>query len=82
VAASANLERIKLARDAHIEEFERLLVENTIQATKKVYTRVIIQFGEDKVTTKRVHGAAVFSYDQYKINCSSMIDEGMLEEDL
>ncbi|MGF1909421.1 FapA family protein [Vibrio kasasachensis] len=81
VAASANLERIKLARDAHVEEFDRLLRENTIQASKKVYTRVIIQYGEDKVTTKRVHGAAVFSYDQYNINCTSMLDEEMLEED-
>ncbi|OLQ93111.1 polymerase [Vibrio panuliri] len=82
VAASANLERIKTARDLHSEEFERLLVENTIQATKKVYTRVIVQFGDDKVTTKRVHGAATFSYNQYEIQCSSMMDEEMLEDDL
>ncbi|WP_162064509.1 DUF342 domain-containing protein [Vibrio taketomensis] len=80
--ASAQMEKIKIARDVHAEEFDRLLEENTVQATKKVYTRVIVQFGEDKVTTKRVHGSAVFSYDHYKISCKSLIDEDMLEEDI
>ncbi|ROV57949.1 DUF342 domain-containing protein [Vibrio ponticus] len=82
IAANAQLERIKTAKETHQTEFERLLAENTVQATKKVYTRVIVQFGEDKVTTKRVHGAAVFSYNHFKVECSSMIDEELLQEDL
>ncbi|WP_194437001.1 DUF342 domain-containing protein [Vibrio fluminensis] len=82
IAANAQLEKIKRAKETHQEEFDRLLTENTVQATKKVFTRVIVQFGEDKVTTKRVHGAAVFSYNHFKIECSSMIDEELLQEEL
>ena len=56
-------------------EFETNLAECTVEAHKKVYTRVTIQFGDETVTTKRTHGGSVFSLNQYEIQCSFKMDE-------
>ncbi|MGY3572399.1 DUF342 domain-containing protein [Vibrio paucivorans] len=77
-----NLEKAKQALDSLMEEFDALLVTNTIEAKNKVYSHVTVQFGEDKVTTKRSHGPSVFKYNQYKIECTSMMGEEALEHDL
>ena len=55
-------------------EFEDGLLTNTIEATERVFTRVTVQFGDEVVTTKRTHGASVFSYNQYKIECQSKME--------
>lgn len=55
-------------------EFEDGLATNTIEATERVFTRVSVQFGEEVVTTKRTHGASVFSFNQYKIECTSKME--------
>ena len=80
-SANANLEKIKYARDSHEAEFNRLLEENVVKVTNKVYSHVTIQFGEDKVTTKRSHGASFFSFNQFEIRCSATLDEDALAED-
>lgn len=81
VSANANLEKIKQARDNHQSEFERLLEENVVEVTNKVYSHVTIQFGEEKVTTKRSHGASFFRFNQFEIRCSATLDEDALAED-
>lgn len=81
VAANTRLEKVKAARDEHAEEFERLLEENIIEVTSKVYTHVTVQFGDEKVVTKRVHGASLFTFNQFEIKCSSMFDDQLLEEE-
>ncbi|WP_260262094.1 DUF342 domain-containing protein [Vibrio intestinalis] len=81
VAANTRLEKVKGARDEHAEEFERLLEENIIEVKSKVYTHVTVQFGDEKVVTKRVHGASLFTFNQFEIKCSSMFDDQLLEEE-
>ncbi|MDA0149823.1 DUF342 domain-containing protein [Vibrio sp. LaRot3] len=81
VAANTRLEKVKAARDEHAEEFEGLLEENIIEVTSKVYTHVTVQFGDEKVVTKRVHGASLFTFNQFEIKCSSMFDDQLLEEE-
>ncbi|MDW6004978.1 DUF342 domain-containing protein [Vibrio mangrovi] len=57
------------------DEFEDMLRENTIEVKSKVFSHVIIQFGDERVVTKRLHGASIFTYTQYEIKCRSLLDE-------
>ncbi|WP_413282587.1 DUF342 domain-containing protein [Vibrio sp. MA40-2] len=61
-------------------ELERLLIENTV-SVQKVFSRVMIQFGDEKLLIKKERGVSVFSFDQYKIHCSTMV-EGVESDDL
>ncbi|MDN3612163.1 DUF342 domain-containing protein [Vibrio ostreicida] len=76
-----HLEKVKMARDSYEMEFEQALVDNIIEVKNKVYTHVTAQFGEEKVTTKRVHGASTFSFNQFEIRLASMLDEEALESE-
>ncbi|MGC9403555.1 DUF342 domain-containing protein [Vibrio genomosp. F10] len=74
------LEKAKLAVEMCKEEFEALLETNTVEAKNKVYSHVTVQFGDEKVITKRSHGPSVFTFNQYEINCVSMMgDEAVTE---
>nr|NKQ94824.1 DUF342 domain-containing protein [Escherichia coli] len=50
------------------------LLENTVEAKNKVFTHVTIQFGDEKVLTKREHGASIFKFNQYEIKLSSLLE--------
>ncbi len=80
--ANQRLEKAKQARDALDIEFENALAANSIEVKSKVFTHVTVQFGSDKVTTRRVHGPTFFMFNQYEIKCSSMLDEGAVEESI
>ncbi|MEZ8823943.1 DUF342 domain-containing protein [Vibrio amylolyticus] len=78
--ANSKLEKAKLAVDSFKEEFDALLATNSIEVKSKVYSHVTVQFGDEKVTTKRSHGPSVFTFNQYKIDCVSMMgDEAVAE---
>ncbi|MCK6264198.1 FapA family protein [Vibrio sp. ZSDE26] len=78
--ANTKLENAKLAVDSCKEEFDALLATNTVEVKSKVYSHVTVQYGEEKVITKRSHGPSVFSFNQYKIDCVSMMgDEAVAE---
>ncbi|MGF1718429.1 FapA family protein [Vibrio kyushuensis] len=78
--ANTKLEKAKFAVDSCKEEFDALLATNTVEVKNKVYSHVTVQFGDDKVITKRSHGPSVFTYNQYEINCASMMgDEAVAE---
>lgn len=62
-------------------ELERLLKENTITADK-VYTRVTVQYGDERILNKKDRGKSTFFFDQYKIHCSTMVDGVESSEDL
>ncbi|MBU2899291.1 DUF342 domain-containing protein [Vibrio hepatarius] len=79
--SNARLEKAKMARDRLEMELEEALEENIIEVKHKVYTHVTVQYGEEKVITKRVHGASTFSFTQYEIKCASAMDEEALEQD-
>ncbi|MDE1513916.1 MAG: DUF342 domain-containing protein [Vibrio sp.] len=72
--ASSQMEKIKLALDTLNEEFDRQLQENTVEAKNKTFTHVTIQFGDEKVLTKREHGASIFSFNQREIKLSSRLE--------
>ncbi|MDC5805530.1 FapA family protein [Vibrio europaeus] len=74
-SANANLEKVKNVRDTHEQELEVALEESIIEVKNKVYTHVMVQFGEEKVTTKRVHGPSIFNFNQFEIKFSSMLEE-------
>ncbi|WP_000265350.1 DUF342 domain-containing protein [Vibrio sp. RC586] len=74
VEANEQMEKIKLALDMLSEEFEVQLAENTVEAKNKVFTHVTIQFGDERVLTKRAHGASIFAFNQYEIQLSSMLE--------
>ncbi|KGY14365.1 polymerase [Vibrio tubiashii] len=80
--ANAHLEKVKNARDTHEQELEVALEETKITAKNKVYSHVTVQFGEEKVTTKRSHGPSYFSFNQFEIKFSSMLgDEDVGQEE-
>ncbi|MGL6172116.1 MAG: FapA family protein, partial [Vibrio sp.] len=72
--AASQMEKIKLALDTLHEEFDRQLQENTVEAKNKTFTHVTIQFGDEKVLTKREHGASIFSFNQREIKLSSRLE--------
>lgn len=74
-SANAHLEKVKNVRDTHEQELEVALEESIIEVKGKVYTHVTVQFGEEKVTTKRVHGPSTFNFNQFEIKFSSMLEE-------
>lgn len=79
--ANAYLEKVKHARDTNEQELEIALAESTLEAKNKVYTHVTVQFGDEKVVTKRVRGASIFTFNQYEIKRSSMFDEEDLDQE-
>ncbi|MDA0128137.1 FapA family protein [Vibrio sp. MarTm2] len=78
--ANAHLEKVKHARDNNEQELEVALEENVIEVKSKVFSHVTVQFGEEKIITKRSHGPSIFSFNQYEIKCRSMLDEEAFEE--
>ncbi|ELV8681202.1 DUF342 domain-containing protein [Vibrio fluvialis] len=72
---SDRMEKVKMALEMLNEEFEQMLETNTVEAKGKVFTHVTIQYGDERVTTKRVHGPSVFTFNQYEIQMSSKLDE-------
>ncbi|MDV7104859.1 FapA family protein [Vibrio sp. TH_r3] len=54
-------------------ELQRLLQENTVSADK-VFSRVTIRYGEEQLLIKEERGISVFSFDQYKIHCTTMVE--------
>ncbi len=72
------LDKLKLQLDRVQAEFEYKLEHTLVTAKEKVFTRVNVHFGEEQVMTKKTHGASVFSFDQYKIKLTSMVE---VEED-
>lgn len=77
--ASTQLEAAKLARDVNQADLDDALAKAKIEATSKVFTHVTVQFGDEKITTKRVHGASIFSFNQYEIECRSMLEDEAFE---
>ncbi|NAX34635.1 FapA family protein, partial [Vibrio sp. V29_P1S30P107] len=73
--ASAHMEKVKEAVELLNDEFEQMLELNTIEAKGKIFTHVTLQFGDEKVTTKRSHGPSIVSFNQYEIQLSSKFDE-------
>ncbi|ASA58051.1 FapA family protein [Vibrio gazogenes] len=57
------------------DEFEDMLRENTIEVKSKVFSHVIIQFGDERIVIKRAHGPSIFNFTQYEIKCRSLLDE-------
>lgn len=74
VEANAQMEKIKLALDMLNEEFEQQLAENTVEAKNKVFTHVTIQFGDERILTKRAHGPSTFTFNQHEIKFSSLLE--------
>lgn len=73
--ANERLEKVKSALDLLNEEFELAMAANTVEVKSKVFTHVTVQFGEEKVTTKRVRGPSIFSFNQYEIQVSSKLED-------
>lgn len=80
--SNEHLEKVKQARDSNEQELETALEANVVEVKGKVFTHVTVQFGEDKVITKRAHGPSIFSFNQYEIKCRSLLDEEAFEEDV
>ncbi len=69
------MEKVKLALELLNEEFEHMLGVNSIEVKNKVFTRVIIHYGDEKVVTKRVHGPTLITFNQHEIKFSSKLDQ-------
>ncbi|KJY81816.1 polymerase [Vibrio galatheae] len=80
--ANEYLEKVKHARDTHEQELEVALADTNIEVKNKVYSHVTVQFGEEKVTTKRIHGPSIFSFNQFEIKFSSMLESEDVGQEL
>ncbi|WP_241901320.1 FapA family protein [Vibrio sp. 10N.286.49.B3] len=67
------LKKIKNGIEQLNSQFESCFKDCTIEVKSKVYTRVTIQFGNEKIVTKRIHGPSIFSFNQYEILCESLL---------
>lgn len=81
-AANEYLEKVKDVRDNHDNELEIALEEAVVEVKGKVYSHVTVQFGDEKVITKRSHGASVFTFNQFEIKFTSMFEEDDVEQQL
>lgn len=81
-AANEYLEKVKAVRDNHDNELEIALEEAVVEVKGKVYSHVTVQFGDEKVMTKRSHGASVFTFNQFEIKFTSMFEEDDVEQQL
>lgn len=70
-----HMEKVKEALESFDEEFEQMLKANTVEVKGKLFTHVTFQFGDEKIMTKRVYGAATVSFNKYEIQLSSKLDE-------
>lgn len=73
---SVTLEKVKKHLEGLELEFDGLLETATVDVIDKVYTRVSVHYGDEFITTKRVHGPSVFSFNHYEISCESKLAEG------
>ncbi|MFV0446991.1 MAG: DUF342 domain-containing protein [Vibrio sp.] len=74
-SANERLEKVKNSLDLLNEEFELALASNMVEAKGKVFTHVTVQFGDEKVVTKRVRGPTIFTFNQYEIQVSSKLED-------
>jgi uncharacterized protein (DUF342 family) len=70
---SERLTKEKSLLDMMQRELDEQLAQNTIDVKNHVYTHVTIQFGDEKVLTKREHGASEFFFDGYTIESKAML---------
>lgn len=78
---SKNNKQIEVVRakiDVMEGKIDQGLRRNFIEAKDKVFTRVTVQFNNEQIITKRVHGSCVFYYNQFEIKHSAK----MLTEDM
>lgn len=78
--AKDNLEDAKNLKEANESEMQIAIDESYIEVKTKVFSHVTVQFGDEKVTTKRSHGPSSFRFDQYKIHVTSLLKEDDIED--
>jgi uncharacterized protein len=69
------LTKEKSTLDTLQSELDGQLSSNIIEVKNHVYTHVTIQFADEKVLTKREHGASEFFFDGYTIETKAMLRE-------
>ncbi|WP_394143581.1 DUF342 domain-containing protein [Vibrio atypicus] len=79
--SNAQLEKAKLAKETNEQELAVGLEESTVEVKGKLYTHVTVQYGDEKVTTKRTHGPSIFTFNQYEIKLTSMFEDEDLEQE-
>ena len=78
--AKDNLEDAKNLKETSEVEMQTALDESYIEVKHKVFSHVTVQFGDEKVTTKRSHGPSSFRFDQYKIHFTSLLKDDDIED--
>ncbi|MCY9844015.1 DUF342 domain-containing protein [Vibrio caribbeanicus] len=78
--AKDNLEDAKNLKETNESEMQIAIDESYIEVKTKVFSHVTVQFGDEKVTTKRSHGPSSFRFDQYKIHVTSLLKEDDIED--
>ncbi|EFP97629.1 DUF342 domain-containing protein [Vibrio caribbeanicus] len=78
--AKDNLEDAKSLKETNESEMQIAIDESYIEVKTKVFSHVTVQFGDEKVTTKRSHGPSSFRFDQYKIHVTSLLKEDDIED--
>ena len=78
--AKDNLEDAKNLKETNESEMQIAIDESYIEVQTKVFSHVTVQFGDEKVTTKRSHGPSSFRFDQYKISVTSLLKEDDIED--
>lgn len=78
--AKDNLEDAKNLKETNESEMQIAIDESYIEVQTKVFSHVTVQFGDEKVTTKRSHGPSSFRFDQYKIHVTSLLKEDDIED--
>ncbi|WP_098414535.1 DUF342 domain-containing protein [Vibrio sp. ES.051] len=75
---NSRLEEVQHKLEQSENEFDVALEDNVVEAKERVFTRVTVQFGDEKVTTKRTHGGSIFCFNQYEIKVSANLEKDCL----
>ncbi|MCL9781662.1 FapA family protein [Vibrio sp. S4M6] len=79
--ANEELEKAKTAVELLEADFDEQLENSTIEVKNKVYTHVTVQYAEEKLTTKRIHGPSIFSFNKYQIECTAKLSSESIDND-
>jgi len=80
-SCNAYMLEVKQTLSDATDELEGKLLTNIVDIKNHVYTHVSIQYGSEKILTKKEHGPTVFSFNQHEIKARSTMDSDDIKSD-
>ncbi|MCE0495129.1 DUF342 domain-containing protein [Vibrio salinus] len=63
------------------DELDEKLLTNIVDVKNHLYTHVTVQFGSEKILTKKEHGPTILSFNQHEIKATSKLESDDISSD-